>query len=147
MKTKESQALETFRSGRNCAQAVLSSFTEDLGVDTDLALNLSTGFGAGMGRLQETCGATTGAFMVLGIYNSQKYTHDDEAKEKTVEMIQDFNKKFTALHASMDCKTLLNCDLKTEEGQKYLTDNKLSEKVCEKCVQNAVTITEELLQI
>ena len=147
MNTKKSKALASFRSGNNCAQAVLSTFTDDLGVDSNLALNLASGFGAGMGQLQGTCGAVTGSFMVIGIYNSQKQTDGDKRKEKINNMIQAFNEKFKVIHGTTDCKTLLNCDLKTDEGQKYLTDNKLSEKVCEKCVQNAVTIVEELLQI
>jgi len=147
MNTKKSKALTSFRSGHNCAQAVLTTFTDDLGVDTNFALNLASGFGGGMGRIQETCGAVTGSFMVIGIYNSQKQKDGDKRKEKTNNMIQAFSEKFKAIHGTTDCKTLINCDLKTDEGQKYLKDNKLSEKVCEKCVQNAVTIIEELLQI
>lgn len=146
MNTKKSNALSSFRSGNNCAQAVLSTFTEDIGVDTSLALQLSNGFGAGMGRLQETCGAVTGAFMVFGIHNSQEIANNEEAKEKTIDMIQSFDENFIALHGSSKCKELLMCDLKTEFGQAFFTENKLSEKVCEKCVQNAVGILQEMLK-
>ena len=144
MNTKTQKAITSFRSGYNCAQAVLSTFTKDLGVDTNLALSLSSGFGAGMGQLQGTCGAVTGSFMVLSLYNSQKHIDTDKRKENTNNMIQFFNKKFTAIHGTTDCKSLLNCDLKTAAGQEYLKENKLTEKVCEKCVQNAVEILEEL---
>lgn len=147
MKNKESQALTTFRSGSNCAQAVLSSFTKDLGVDSDLALKLTTGFGAGMGRLQETCGAATGAFMVLGLHSAQKNISDEKAKEKTIDLIQAFDKEFKQIHGTINCKLLLNCNLKTEEGQKHYQDKKLSNSVCEKCVQNAVSIVQELIEI
>ena len=146
MKSNKTKAIASFRSEYNCAQAVLSTFTEDLGVDTNLALSLSSGFGAGMGQLQGTCGAVTGSFMALSLYTSQKETDTDKRKENTNNMIQSFNKKFTAIHGTTDCKSLLNCDLKTAAGQEYLKDNKLSEKVCEKCVQNAVGIVEELLK-
>ena len=146
MKAKKSKSIATFRLGYNCAQAVLSTFTEDLEVDTNLALSLSSGFGAGMGQLQGTCGAVTGSFMVLSLYNSQKHSNTDKGKVNTNNMIQCFNKKFTAIHGATDCKSLLNCDLKTVSGQEYFDDNKLIEKVCEKCVQNAVGILEKLLK-
>jgi C_GCAxxG_C_C family probable redox protein len=45
-----------------------------------MALKIASGFGGGMGRLAETCGAVTGAFMVLGLkYGSA--ASDREAKE------------------------------------------------------------------
>ena len=146
MNIKKTKALEIFRSGGNCAQAVLTSFTADLEVDSNLALDLSSGFGAGMGRLQETCGVVTGAFMVLGLYNSRIAQTEDEAKESTINMIQDFSKKFKAMHGATDCKSLVRCDLKTEVGQKFYQKNKLSEIVCEKCVQDSASIVQELIE-
>jgi C_GCAxxG_C_C family probable redox protein len=73
MATKNSNAINRFRSGLNCSQAVLTAFSDDLSFDDDLALCISCGFGSGMGRLQETCGAVTGAFMVMGMHNGKKY--------------------------------------------------------------------------
>jgi len=146
MNKKKTKALENFRSGYNCAQAVLSTFTKDLKVDSNLALGLSTGFGAGMGQLQETCGAATGSFMVLGLYNAQLCANSEHAKESTINMIQDFREKFKSIHGTMDCKSLLKCDLKTEEGQKHFQDNKLMESVCEKCVQHSVGIIQDLIK-
>ncbi len=146
MNAKITKALETFRSGRNCAQTVLITFTADLEVDSNLALDLSSGFGAGMGRLQETCGAVTGAFMVLGLYNSRICLTEDETKESTISMIQNFSKKFIRIHGVTDCKSLLKCDLKTEEGQKEYRQYHLSERVCEKCIQNSVSIVQELIE-
>lgn len=72
-KSREEKAIEPFRAGLNCAQAVLAAYSDDLNFDKNLALNISCGFGGGMGRIQETCGAVTGSFMVLSIYNGKKY--------------------------------------------------------------------------
>ncbi len=52
----------------NCAQAVVIAFSDELDFDREMAARISCGFGGGMGRLQETCGAATGSFMVLGIH-------------------------------------------------------------------------------
>ena len=146
MESKENKAIQSFRSGANCAQAVLTAYSDDLNLDKDLAMSISSGFGGGMGRLQETCGAVTGAFMVLGIHNSNRFTDNQDKKEKTYSMIQKFSQKFQSIHGSIHCSSLLNCDLKTSEGQTYMKENKLVEKVCEKCISTSIGLLEELME-
>jgi C_GCAxxG_C_C family probable redox protein len=145
MNNLETNAINLLRSGFNCAQAVLVSYNEKLNFDQKLALSIACGFGGGMGRLQETCGVVTGAFMVLGIYNSAKYTDNKDRKAKTYKMVRDFNENFLALHHSTKCKSLLNCDLNTPEGQQYMKEHNLHETVCEKCVSSSIKILEELM--
>ena len=146
MESKEDKAILTFRSGANCAQAVLTAYSDDLNVDNNLAMSRSCGFGGGMGRLQETCGAVTGSFMVLGIYNSNRFPDNRDKKEVTYSMIQKFSQKFQSIHGTLHCSSLLNCDLKTDEGQAYMKENKLAERVCEKCISTSIGILEELLE-
>lgn len=141
------KALESFRTEQNCAQSVLTSYSDKLGFDKELALSITSGFGAGMGRLQKTCGAITGAFMLIGIYHDKYISDSDESKETTNAMIQQFNEKFTAIHQTTDCAKLLNCDLKTEQGQQYFHDNNLLEKVCEKCISSSIDIIDELIKL
>jgi len=145
MESKEDNAIHSFRSGSNCAQAVLTAYSEDLNLNSSLAMNISCGFGGGMGRLQETCGAVTGSFMVLGMYNSNRFADNNERKEETYAMIQKFGQKFQSIHGSIHCSSLLNCDLKTDEGQAYMKENNLAGKVCEKCISSSIGILEELM--
>jgi C_GCAxxG_C_C family probable redox protein len=98
-----------------------------------------------MGRLQETCGAVTGSFMVLGLHNCQKYSDNKDRKENTYSMVQRFDRKFRDIHGTLKCEELLKVDLKTPEGQHAFHDNRLDEQVCEKCIEDAVKILEELL--
>jgi len=146
MKVKEEKAIVSFKSGLNCAQSILTAYSSDLNFDNNLALSISCGFGGGMGRLQETCGAVTGSFMVLSIYNSNRYTNLKDKKEETYSMIQKFSNKFKSIHGTIECKSLLNCDLKTEEGQNYFKENRLSEMVCEKCILDSIRIIDELIE-
>jgi C_GCAxxG_C_C family probable redox protein len=146
MKSKTDKAIVSFKEGLNCAQAVLTAFSEDLNLDKDLALNISCGFGGGMGRLQETCGACTGAYMVLGIYNGKKYPDNMDKKGKTYPMVQEFSRKFKLMHGATDCKSLLNCDIKTEEGHRLAKENKLFETLCEKYLSDSIRIVEELIE-
>jgi C_GCAxxG_C_C family probable redox protein len=145
MKTTEDKAIESFRAGLNCAQSVVSSYSDTLNFDNKLALKLSCGFGAGMGRLQETCGAVTGAFMILGIYNCNKYSDNKERKNETYSMVQKYNHEFKKINGTTNCMSLIKCDLNTEEGQKFLHDNNLHETICEKCISDSVKIVNKLL--
>jgi C_GCAxxG_C_C family probable redox protein len=142
----EEKAIESFRSGLNCAQAVVGAYSEDLNYDDKLALSISCGFGGGMGRLQETCGAVTGSFMVLGIYNCNKIEDNQERKEATYAMVQKFNKSFKKIHKTTDCLAILNVDLKTEEGNNYAKKNNLFGTVCEKCILDSIKIVNQLME-
>lgn len=146
MKSQEEKAISSFKSGLNCAQAVLTAYADDLKFDNSLVMNLSCGFGGGMGRLQETCGAVTGSFMVLGIYNGMRYKDNTDKKEVTYSMIQNFSEKFKTLHGAIDCKSLLKCDLKTEQGRLFAKGNNLYETICEKCISDSIRIIDELIE-
>jgi C_GCAxxG_C_C family probable redox protein len=145
MKSKAEQAIQSFKADLNCAQSVMTAYAEELNMDPEMALSVSCGFGGGMGRLQETCGAVTGAFMVLGIHNCKRYKDNKERKERTYAMIQEFSDKFKSIHGTMDCRLLVNCDLRTEEGKRFMEENKLHENVCEKCISDSIQIMEELM--
>jgi len=138
-------AIDSFRNGLNCAQSVLTAYSDDYKIDNKTALAISCGFGAGMGRLQETCGAVTGSFMILGIYNCREYSDNQERKEKTYSMIQRFTDEFKSIHGAIDCKTLLKCDLRSEEGQSKMRSKNLQVIVCEKCISDSINIIEELV--
>lgn len=144
MKTREENAIDSFRGGLNCSQAVLTAYSDDLNLDNNLALSISCGFGGGMGRLQQTCGAVTGSFMVIGIYNCKLFTDNKERKEKTYSMIQKFDDKFNSIHGTTDCKTLIKCDIKSDEGHNYAKKNNLFEIVCERCIKDSMKIVDEL---
>jgi len=144
MESKENKALIAFRSGLNCSQAVVTAYSEELGFDQNMASAISTGFGGGMGRLQATCGAVTGSFMVLGMVNSKKFADNNARKEETYSMIRKFNDKFKTIHGATDCKTLLKCDLNTEEGQRLVKEKNLHDTVCEKCILTSVKLIDVL---
>ena len=145
MNQTEENAISLFTSGLNCAQAVLTAYSEKLNIDKNLAINISCGFGGGMGRLQETCGAITGAFMVFSIYNGKKYVENSVKKIMSYSMIQDFNSKFLEIHGTSICRELLNCDLTTKEGLEFMHKHDLSKNVCEKCIRSSVHLIEELI--
>lgn len=142
----EEIALEYFNNGFSCSQSVLTSFKDQFNINENDLLKISCGFGGGMGRLQETCGAVSGAYMVIGLQYGQYNKDDKEAKEKTYELVREFNTKFKGIYKTTSCRELLGCNLLTEEGQKYYIDNNLRENVCAKCIKDSVKILNELLK-
>jgi C_GCAxxG_C_C family probable redox protein len=146
MESIEEKAIRTFRSGLNCSQAVLTAYSEEMKFDNNMALSVSVGFGGGMGKLQETCGAVTGSFMVLGIFNCKKLTDNKDRKEAAYSMIQKFSQEFKQINGTTDCLELLKCDLKTEEGNRFAKENNLFGTVCEKCISDSVRIINKLIR-
>lgn len=133
---KSEKALELFNNGSNCSQSVFAVFAKDHGVDHEMAMKIACGLGAGMGKLQNTCGAVTGAYLALGLY------HD---KATTYEKVREFDKKFCDKNEHTICSSLLNCDLNTIEGQDYFKSNNLRAEICNKCVKSAVELVETMI--
>jgi C_GCAxxG_C_C family probable redox protein len=144
MSTKAEQAVERFRKGFNCSQAVLSSYSEQFGLDCEKAFKVATGFGGGM-RMGDTCGAFTGALMVLGLKYGNTTVEDKKAKAKTYTKVKEYTKRFKTRNGSITCRELLGCDLSTPEGMKEAKDKNLFSSICPTVVQDAGEILEEML--
>jgi len=144
--TKNERAMSKFMGGYNCAQSVFSAFCEDLGMDQEAALKMACGFGAGMARKGEVCGAVTGGILALGARYGRGEHDDRTATETTYAKTRQLMDQFAARHGSCLCKALLNGgDLTTEDGQKSFRENDLLNQVCKPCVQSAVEIVETIM--
>lgn len=138
------KAAATFEEGFSCSQAVLGVYCERFGLDKMQAYKISSGFGVGM-RCDQTCGAVTGAFMVIGLKYGRTRADDIDAKMKTAEMTAEFAKKFKARHGSVGCTELLGCNISTLEGLERAKKKDLFKQLCPKYVISAVEILEEML--
>jgi C_GCAxxG_C_C family probable redox protein len=143
---KSEIAIDYFKNGFNCAQAVLASHAADFRLNEADLLKVACGLGAGMGRLQKTCGAVTGAYLVIGLKHGKCVREDDAAKETTYALVREFDREFTETFGTTDCKELLGCDLLTEEGKTYFRQTNAAEKICTGCVEESVKILERLLK-
>lgn len=73
----------------NCAQAVATAYADLMGVDEQTALNMTAAFGVGMGNMEGTCGALTGAGVVIGMITKDK----GEARKKMKVVMDKFQKR------------------------------------------------------
>jgi C_GCAxxG_C_C family probable redox protein len=94
------QAVNLFKSGLYCSEAILQVFNKelDLGLN-DAAIKMATGFGAGLGASKCSCGSLTGAVMVLSAVKGRTSINDnvDEVFSLTQELHDKFKQKYKAI--------------------------------------------------
>ena len=138
---KSQQAIENFKT-LNCAQSVLVSYAKELNLNEMTALRISAGFGGGM-AMAETCGAVTGAYMVLGMKAQGEGKNIQEIKAETKVAVKKFNELFIARHGSLKCKKLLGVDISTAEGSSEANEKNLFNTICSDLVGSAAEILEK----
>ncbi len=140
MKSKSLLVDEQF-SKFNCAQTVFSLFAPELGIDEKTALKIASGFGGGM-ACAETCGAVTGAYMVIGMKHGHATSNPDE-KAKTKMLIRQFNEKFKQAHGSLICKKLTGFDISTPEGSAAANQAGVFDTQCPEFIKTSCNILEQ----
>lgn len=132
MESRIEKAIEKHRQGYNCAQAVACTYCDLVGVDESTMFKMIEGFGAGMGGMESTCGAVSGAIALAGMKNS-KGCEDKSTKGKTYKLSKEITKEFTEINQSTVCKVL-----KGVETKKML-------RTCDGCIEDAARIAEKIL--
>jgi C_GCAxxG_C_C family probable redox protein len=138
-------ACARFEEGFSCSQAVFSAYAEQFGLDRETALKIAGGFGGGMGRMAQTCGAVTGAFMAIGLKYGAIESDDQEAKDKAYDLVREFADRFKLRHGSIICQELLGCDISKPEGLNAARDQGLFKTICPRLVRDAAEMLEEIL--
>jgi len=129
-------ALDKFLSGYNCAQAVICTFCEELGMKEDDLFRLTEGMGGGMGGMKDTCGAVSSAYMVASFASSAGKLDDPrQTKKYTYSQVQELNKKFCELNGSVMCR-----DIKGDETLPMPLET------CKKFVKDAAELAAEMLK-
>ncbi len=142
---KADRVVSSFKEGFNCSQSVLSTYSKLFGLNHEVSLKIAQAFGGGMAHMGQTCGAVTGAFMVIGLKHGKVKAEDEEAKEKTYEIVREFVKRFKSLHGSIMCKDLLGYDLDIPEELEEVEEKQICENRCPEFLKNTVEILGKLL--
>jgi C_GCAxxG_C_C family probable redox protein len=142
--TKTEEILKTFEAGFSCAQAVFTGFARDAGIPEDISNRIACPFGGGIARRGLTCGAVSGAFLVIGLKYGNTKAEDKEAKNLTYAKINEFCRLFVERHGFLNCGELLGCDIGTEEGMKYFKEQGLVKLKCNNYVKDTCEILIEI---
>lgn len=119
--------------GYNCAQIVLCSYAEELGIDEETLFRISEGFGTGMGGMMQTCGAVTAMFMALGLANSSGDLQACDTKPQTMKKVRELAAEFEKKNGSIVCR-----ELKGIDTGKVL-------RSCDGCIEDGIRILGEYL--
>jgi C_GCAxxG_C_C family probable redox protein len=143
--TKTDDALAGYGSRFTCSAAVFSAFSKELGLDPDTAKKIACGFGAGVSKTGNMCGAVTGAIMVIGLKYGKTVPDDDAATEKTRALVRQFIHEFTEKNGSVNCTELLGYDLSIPEEFAQARDNRLFVTKCVALVRDSADILGNIL--
>lgn len=133
-KSRVEKAVEKFKNGYNCSQAVVCTYCDLLGVDEQTAFALSEGFGSGIARTQETCGSVCGMVMLAGLLNSDKNLENSKTKIQTLKIGNELMEKFKDMNTTVKCKELKN-----------IGNEAPPIRSCDGCVRDSATIVEKYL--
>ena len=147
MENKSQKAQQLFREGYNCAQSVFCAYSDELGIDFDTALKLSSSFGGGMGRLREVCGALSAMFMIAGLKQGYTTPNNDEIKGEHYARIQKLASEFEKINGSIICRELLGLDVKHDVPiPEKRTQEYYQSRPCEAIIGSAAKIISEYIQ-
>lgn len=125
--TRVQEAVEKKQSGTcNCAQAVACTYCDFAGVDEQTIHAAGQAFGSGFGNMEGTCGAISGAALVLGLRNKDR--------AKSMNDVRSVMNKFKERNSTTVCK-----ELKGVGTGKVL-------RGCNDCVADAAEFLEEILK-
>lgn len=129
-------SMRYFQNGLYCSEAILRGFNEayDLGFPPE-QYKISTPFGSGLGESGCSCGAVTGAAMVLGLIAGR--THNYESERLSFTVVNELHNRFKQLHRSMCCRVL------TKDVEWNSAEHKFR---CEELVLHASEIAEDIIQ-
>jgi C_GCAxxG_C_C family probable redox protein len=142
---KADEAVEAFKKGLSCSQAIFSVYGKDLGVDPETAEKISSAFGAGVAKTGEICGAVSGALMVVGLTQKREDIGNATSREKVYGLARRFIEEFTARNGSVNCTELVGYDLSDPKQFAEAKEKKVFATRCSKLIKDAGEILEELL--
>ncbi|MFA9391447.1 MAG: C-GCAxxG-C-C family protein [Prolixibacteraceae bacterium] len=140
----QEKAIKNFKT-MNCNQSVLVVYGPQYGVSEELSFTLGLSFGGGMGRQGKTCGAVTGAYMVIGLWSAKQSENKSEQKRIATAKVQEFNQMFEKLHGSLECKALLNYDISKPDEAAKVNAQGLFDTICPGLVGNSTILLDKIL--
>lgn len=145
---RELAARRFFREGYNCCQAVLLAFGDIIGLPEEKIAGLSSGFGGGMGRLREVCGAVSAMTFMAGVISPATHPEVQEERKANYALVQELASLFSKENGSIVCRELLKLRAghkdSPEPGKR--TEEWYASRPCERLVGSAARILAEKLK-
>jgi len=135
-------AIQRFEQGYSCSQSLLYAFASQFEMGEEISNKIAAPFGGGIARQGETCGAVTGALMVLGL----KFGPETGKSNKTIYKVsQEFLRLFQEKHSSIQCNQLIKFDINQKEELLAAREAGVFKNVCPELVKSAAEIVNSML--
>ena len=133
MKTRVDETIKRHDKGYNCAQAVACTYCDLVGVDEETMFKMTEALGAGMGGMEGTCGAVSGACVLAGAKRSTGNLEKPDSKAASYQLSKEIVKQFREQKSSVVCR-----ELKGVGTGKVL-------RPCADCIKDAAKLAETIL--
>ena len=133
MQTRVEETIVKHKKGYNCAQAVACTYCDLLGMDEETMFKLTEALGLGMGGMEGTCGAVTGACVLAGLKRSSGNLESPDSKAESYKLSREIVRRFKEQNQSVTCKTLKG------------VETKVVLRSCPDCIKDAARILEDVL--
>ncbi len=141
------KAVNYFMSGYNCAQSVAAAYGDLYDFSQEQIVRCAASFGAGIGRMRETCGAACGMFLIAGLETGATDPADRMGKSENYRVVQELAAEFRKRNGALRCADLLG--LKPDEPISHVpeirTDSYYKKRPCAKKIEEAARILGEFL--
>ena len=140
-------AINYFKEGYNCTQAVVLAFQDLLTVDAKELCKIASPFGGGISRMRETCGAVSGMVLVLGNLNGYDTPEMGEKKHELYKNTQELLKIFENKYGSLTCRVLLNLTSIHDDPKPSPRDHSFfNKRPCPELIGGAAEILDNFLK-
>ena len=143
---REKQAVRNFAEGCNCAQSVLKAYADVLGLSQEQAAMVSVGFGGGLGRLRDHCGAFSAAVLLCGALEGPEGALK-EHRSLTYARVQEVHRRFIERNGTICCAELLGrAKVPEAPTPEERTPEYYRARPCARIIRSACKIIDEMLQ-
>lgn len=133
MNTRIEETIQKHNKGYNCAQAVACTYCDLVGVEEETMFKMTEALGLGMGGMEGTCGAVTGACILAGMKQSSGRLDRPDSKAASYQLSRTIVQQFEAQNQTVICRELKGID----------TGKML--RPCTECIRDAARIAEQVL--
>ena len=115
LEERVNKAVELFKNGYNCSQSVVAAFADIYGFTNSQAMMISSGFGAGIAKTRQMCGAVSGGVMLCGLERGNDEPGNKVRPAECFGMVREFLDEFKAENGSTTCADLLGLNGKIKK--------------------------------
>ena len=136
------RAVGYFKSGYNCAQAVVMAYDDVMGISVEALAKIAAPFGGGMGRMREVCGTVSGMTFIAGAILPAINPQNLEERKANYALVQHFAQRFRQENGDIICRRLLGLEPTAERSETPMPSQRTEEYYRKRpCVEYVTTAT------